>query len=381
MLTLLFTAPANAQSALGFSVDTAGGGLYRSHAPEPYEAFGSLYPSLSLRSGGQRSTFSAAYTYGIERTLKSAGTNSDSHAGSFSFNSQLSPRMKLGLSDSYLKTTNPNAFFAIRAVIPEDGGPLVFFPIAVDISTATNSSAIDIDYVVNARSNFSVAVSHNLRKYGLVADTLRGTLSNQQSVVATANYERHTSERNAWTVTYSGDYSIFREFDSAQSHVLSLGFSRSLTPTTKLSITGGAASVIANEDSNAGYTTYTSSARLERETAHGALAIYFERATGRSSGLGSISDTARAGFNYQQTFRTFTAFVDASAFDTKARFGVVDQTTGASAAASLGVPLSRSTHLRIGGQYQHYGRSANFGFTEGRVFVSLSYSKPTLWRF
>jgi hypothetical protein len=342
-------------------------------------AFGAVNPSITLSTGGPRTAFNAAYMFGLDRGGQNSTGNSYSHSVSMGLSKTLSPRWKAGLSGSHLTTSNPSVFFALVGIVPERN-LMVFSPVAVNLQTTNNSAQANLSYSRNERSSYSFSVTHSLRNYGSGVNGLGGTLSNQQSVGLQGILSQRSSERDTWTLNYGGEYQMFNSFGSTQTHGMSLGFSRALTPRVNLNVSAGA-STVAGGGVASGYTTYNSSARLERSLPRNTMALYFSRDAGRSSGLGSVADTRRAGFNLGQTFRTLTTFVDASVFDTQDRSVNANNVKGASFVASLGSPISRSMQLRVSTQFQRYNASsAVLGFTEKRIFLSLSYSNPALWR-
>ena len=120
---------------------------------------------------------------------------------------------------------------------------------------------------------------------------------------------------------------------------------------------------------------------LEERLRKAAISIYFVQLGGDASGLGSISDTRRAGFNVRFDSKRATLFMDVSAFDTKGTLDNVYDTRGAAVSASVGLPLNRTFSLNAGAQYQRYDHTADFGFEQKRLFVSLRMETPAFWRF
>ncbi|HEX4996908.1 MAG TPA: hypothetical protein VFY29_01700 [Terriglobia bacterium] len=381
LLVLSFAGRAAAQtSTVGASVNMVGGASDpHTSGPGTFSAFGAVYPSVTLSTVGQKSSFGAGYTFGFDRSGSSLAQSSNSHAATAQFTSQATPRWTLRFSESYELTKNASAFYALQAVIPEGGSGLVFYPVALRLSTATNTAGADVSYTASEKSSWSFGGTHSLRNYGASAGGVHGTLSNQQTVQGHGSYSRQVSERSAWTIRYTGEYSTFRDFNAAQSHMVSLQFSRRLTPNVTLNLSGGG-SRVASVGTTSGYSSYDVSGSLERTLKNASYTIYFTRETGRSSGLGSISDTERAGFSLRRDARAVLIFVDVGAFDTRGRFENVVRTVGGSAAASVGARLSRYAYFRVGSQFQRYGQSAEFSFSEQRIFASLQFNNPTLWR-
>jgi hypothetical protein len=103
------------------------------------------------------------------------------------------------------------------------------------------------------------------------------------------------------------------------------------------------------------------------------LALYYTQSSGESSGLGSISDTRKAGFSMSRSGKTATAFIDISAFETRGRLDNTFSARGVAGTVSIGVPLTRTLSVAGGAQYQQYDHTSAFNFSQKRVFFSLRY--------
>jgi hypothetical protein len=75
------------------------------------------------------------------------------------------------------------------------------------------------------------------------------------------------------------------------------------------------------------------------------------------------------------------AVVNVSAFETRGRLDNGFSARGLQGAAMLGVPLTRTLSMMGGAQYQQYDHASPYSFAQKRVFISLRYSNPNLFRF
>src|SRR5207253_7918948 len=128
---------------------------------------------------------------------------------------------------------------------------------------------------------------------------LRGILSDQQRIAGNVTYTRRTSERNSWTLNYAGAYYSFRDFQGSNTHAVTVGYSRSLSPTLTLRLAAGP-SFVRNSSNN--YAAYDTSVSLLKLLKPNLVSLYYSYASGVGSGLGSISDTQRAGFGFSRPF-------------------------------------------------------------------------------
>ena len=152
-----------------------------------------------------------------------------------------------------------------------------------------------------------------------------------------------------------------------------------MNPTLTLYVAAGPSFV---QNSGNSYATYDASVRLLKLLKPNLVSLYYSYASGEGTGLGSISDTQHAGFGFSRPVRKkISLSLDLSGFQSHGRLGNAYGTRGASGAATVGVALNKTMSLNVGGQYQRYDQAAIFGFQDRRLFVSLRFLTPELWRF
>ena len=347
----------------------------------PLKFFYSAYPSITMTSTGARSALNASYTFGIDRTHTSLKATSQSHAVSVGFSRPLSPRWNINLSESFEQTADATTFNALSGVTPApQNAPFLFYPVAVRLSARTNAVNIGGGYTLSERSSFSMSASHNLRNYGSDS-SFRGSLSDQHSFSGNVTYARKTGPNETWSVGYSGTRSSFSDFENASSHAARMGYSNQIAPDLTFQLTAGA-SRVKSLASAGSYTGYNSSAGLQKTLfANSSLSLNYSQNSGASSGLGSISDTRTAGVSLRHDFSASSVAVNLALFDADGTLNNPHGTRGISATASIAAPVTRKLSVVGGGAYQRYTGSSVFGFTQKRLFVSLRYIEPNLWRF
>jgi hypothetical protein len=344
--------------------------------------YSEVYPALEMRSTGEGDAISASYAFGYHRTITGSPYNSKSHVASVAYSTTLSPAWKLNVSDSFQMTSDLIGFNSTRGDIsPIGGSSFLFAPVSTGRSTRTNTAAMGAEYRWSGKSTLSFNAANSVLNYGDNTG-FNGVLSNQQRLSTTVTYAQRVSQRSSWTAGYTGTVVTFQDFDTTTTHAASLGYLQQLGHDLTLQVSGGPSYVQSGQLSN-NYTGYNSAASLQQVIKKkNTMSVYYSYLTGSSSGLGSVSDTRSAGFGWTRLVgREMTVYANLSAFDSKSRSGNIYNTRGFSAAATFGMPITRELSLNAGGQYQQYDQSSPFGFNQKRIFISLRYNAPELWKF
>ena len=126
---------------------------------------------------------------------------------------------------------------------------------------------------------------------------------------------------------------------------------------------------------------YNASAILRKRGETHALTLFYREDSGEPSGLGSASDTRRAGVSFDRSGRGLNAFLDLSVFDAGGRLDNPYRTRGVSGSATIGYGLTDTVSVHVGARYQRYTRTSDYGFTQERVFLTFRYDDPDLWSF
>ena len=334
-----------------------------------------------MASTGARSLLNASYSYGFNRGKSHQSFKQDSHSASINFSAPLTPEWKISVAESFQETSDPASFNALRGVTADLTSPFVFYPVAAQIVSRTNGASLGANYRFTDRSSLVLNVSHFLRTYDTRAKSdISRYLLDQQNVSGTIAYNWQASRRETWSAGYTSSYSSFQSFDNTYStDTLDVGYANEIKPGLKFDLTVG----LANTRSQlaGSYIGYNTSATLQETVKANAFTLFYTQTSGQTSGLGSLSDTRFAGLSWNHRTPSLSEFVDISWFDTRGILGNSFSSSGFSAAANIGMPLSRKWSLQGGGQYQRYDNKSAFGFNQKRLFVSLRYTDPALWTF
>jgi hypothetical protein len=386
---LLFAAALQAQQrnyVFGTSTDLATGSansgrtnvVQQTH-DEPLKFFYSVYPSLTMAATGGHSSLTASYVFGFEQMQTSPKSNSQSHGSTIALSSILNQKWNIKLSDSFEQTTDATTFNGIRGVtVADEGFRFLFYPVTTHLRTRSNLANFAVAYAVSDTSGLSFNAAHSYRTYGAREELFRRELPDQQVVSGTVMFTKRTSLYAAWTIAYRGDFSTFADFQNARTYGIDGGYSNRIAPDLTFGVTIGAARVNNSIDS---YIGYNASANLQKKIGRNSFRINYAQTSGQASGLGSTSDNRSAGLAIAHEFRGANLFTDISAFDVRGTLDNSLNTRGVSGTASLAIPLISKLSIVGGAQYQRNTGTALYDFTQKRVFLSLRYTEPNLWRF
>jgi hypothetical protein len=384
VLTFAVSAQAQRRYSLGASINLTGGGTNTLNgfglSPVPTQKFLAFYggfPTITLTTGGEHSMLDASYSYGYERSGKDL--NQQSHAGTFSLSKTLNPRWTTSLSDSFMSSTNAFAFNALRNVFSDPTTTIFeFSPVTSQITSRSNSASLTGSDQYTDRSSLSFSLSHHILDYGSANGSLGLALLNQQGITGNIGYNHKTGPHETWTLGYNATYSTFSQSENAFSQSAVAGYSNNIFRDFTLSMTVG---ISETSEGNAGSSTgLNSSASVGRTIGkNNSFQLHFTQTSGGASGLGTLSNMREAGVSLNHLGRHTSELVDVSAFDSHGILGNTLSQRAAMATASLGLVLSKQWSAQVGGTYQAYDHTSNFGFTQKSAFVSLRYTNPNLW--
>jgi len=376
-------------NSLGVSVDVVGGRsnsllgstLGSSGSSKQFFFYGT-YPSIALVSTGRRSAANVSYAFGLNRTTSGDNLHSHSHNASLKWSLILSPRWKVSASDSFQVTDDSATFNGLRGIAPPvDDFRFVFSPVAAQLTTRTNSAGVDVERTLDSKASLRISGSHSLLLYGSGQEaTTIGSLSDQQRVTGGMTYNRRVGAHDTWGLSYRITYFDFATFENSASQVGAVTYSTQLGRDLTLQMSVGA-SQLKYLNTQQTFVGFDASTSLQKNIRDNSLTLYYSQNSNDSSGLGSISNTRQAGFSLGRNAKRATAFVSISAFETRGQLGNDLSARGLQAAASMGIPLTRTVSMQGGAQYQVYDHTSPFAFDQKRIFVSLRYNNPNLVRF
>ena len=369
---------------IGPSINVVGGGDNAPAAAAGFtrdrqlQYFYGVFPSLTLVSTRATSSFNASYAFGTQWTETSPRSRSDSHSGAISLTQALTRRWNVTLSDSFALTSDITSFNAFRGVTPPPEDVLYLFdPVAFDLLTRTNRVAISLAYALSPRSTISFNGEHNLRTFE--GDLFRGDLSDQQAASAGFSFSRQTRARETWSFGFASGANFYQDFDDSNSHTAFLGYSNEIAADLFFDVTGGVSRVDGRASGD--YVGFNTSVRLSKTLENELFSIFYNQATGQQGGLGSTSDTRSVGATMDRAFGGASLLMSVSGFETRGTLDNPHDNRGVSAVMTVGFPLAETVSVEGGGQFQRYTTASAFGFTQRRIFVSLNFSDPDLWRF
>jgi hypothetical protein len=348
-------------------------------ATKPLYFYGA-YPTLNLTSAGAHSVISGAYSLGMNRDETVSSGTLTSHSLLMTYSATLSKNFKIAASDSAQRTDDSGTFGAFRATTPApEDLHFVFNPVAAGLTTTSNNATFGVEYTIDDKSSLSFSGSHRVLSYSN-AQTLSSTLSNQQGMSGNMTYNRKTGANETWSVKYGVSYFDFASFQNSLTQSGQVGYSTRFGRDIDMHLSVGA-SQTQEVVSHLNYVGYTTSASLGKTLQNNQFSLFYNQISGDSSGLGSISNTRQVGFSLSRAQKNVAIVLNVSAFDTS---GILDNTLnarGVQGAATLGIPLTRTWSVRAGGQIQEYDHTSAIGLSQKRVFLSLYYSNPDLFRF
>ncbi len=389
MLALPMSALAERKYTVGTQLDFAAGGTNRPavsgidqiQIPREFASFYAYYPSIQLKSTGERSVFEASYVYGHYRANTDLDFESESHAVEAKYKVSVNRRLSIRLDESFETTPDFTTTEALRGIIwTGTEFRFLYYPVAVQRSSQSNYVNGGLEYDLSKKSSLDFSVSHSLRNYE-DNPLFRGRLSDQYRLQGKMRFRRKLDERRSWSLEYSAAHQDFRDFENARIHTVSALYSHQLSPTLSVNFSGGP-SYVETLASNRNYLGYSAYISLQKLIAPNRLSLYYSHDTGGSSGLGSVSEIDHAGLGLvRRLSRKSSITVDLSLFESRGRVDNPYKFRGASASASFGLALSNKLSMNWGAHYQRHDQTTVFRIEERRFFISMRYHAPELLRF
>jgi hypothetical protein len=351
--------------------------------PKSFFTYYGVYPSVTMSSIGANSAFAASYAFGLNRIKADTNFNSASHSASINFTNAPAPKWKLHLADMAEATSDATTFNSLGGSTPSNESfRFIFYPVAAQVLTLSNSANVVLDYQLNGKSALSLIGSHTIRSYRN-GQSVSASLSNQQLSSGGIAYKWRPNEHEEWSFGYTGAYAYFKNFEDIRSDTARVGYSNQFAPGLNLEISAGASENRTQKTADR-YIGYNSSVSLRKVLSSNSLqgnsfALYYGQDSGQSTGLGSVSNIRRAGLSLHHDNKSFSISGDASVFDARGTLGNTLNLRGALGTATVGIPLTRTLAVQVGGQYQHYSQTTLFGFTQKLIFFSLKYTNSHLW--
>jgi hypothetical protein len=368
-------------------VDVTGGlesyptnnGLPGQTTEAPVDPFYGVLPSITLSSRTARSELTATYGFGFTRYATELPRNTMTHNVYVSISRQLSPRWNMSLNEGYTQTNDLYSYYALLGVeLVEEGMVFYFSPVATNQTVRTNTLGASFQHDFSARSSLSFNGQYTLGSYANVSNLVG--LSDQNTFSGGVTYTRRISERLSWNLAYSGSYFTYDKFASAISNNVSFGIEYTIAKGTIVSASGGPAQT-KNLNLDVDNTNFYATGSLTKEVKGNNLHFTLSQGNTASSGVGTVSSTRSAAAGVSRALgRRVGIFADASLYEGRGIVGNPFNTKGMSATGNVSFQIARNLSLRTGVHFQRYTQPAPYAFTQKRLFASLSYSQPNLYR-
>jgi len=341
----------------------------------------SLFPSLSFSSTGPSSQLQFHYGLGVNRFDSRSELNHESHRLGAQFVAQLTSRLSMSLLDTFRKSPDFSAasIFSGIGFDPTRGFFLDFDTVAVRRDSTANSAVLKFDYTLNPHSSLSFGGGHSFRVFE-DAPGFQNGFSDQNRFDAFVRYNRQLSAKTSWSAGIASYHYDFKDFENVRTFEASFGLSHELSPRLSLNIGVGPSFVDALQggDDNFGYNLKASlSKTLDRDT----ISIRYNRRSGASSGVGSVSNTHHLSLQYRRIWGRLALDANVSAYDTSRLVDNPVSTQGYSAGLTASWAISEHWAISLGGSLLDQAGDSDLGLQRNRVFVSMRYNLPDFWRF
>jgi hypothetical protein len=371
---------------VGVNADLTGGGADRgipvTHVAGNADTFGPFmgtYPSIAFNVSGEHATLNSSYGFGYERYFTDPSYYNQSHHATLAFSSSLGPRWSLSLTDTFSNTSDISSYrFLSGTTVDPEQFQFAFTPVFAQ-SNQSNTASLGLSRALNKRSSLTINGSYSTLNYPGGQLTTAGILSDQKRISGTVAYVR-TGEHYSWTIGYSGARFNFAAFQNSFDHSAIVTYSYKFSPKTSLQLSAGPSYLQSLENIKTPLGV-TANVTLNRMVQKGSFAFTVSQTGGGTSGLGSVSTFREALLNMTHTFGKFTTVsANVSGFNTTGLQLNPVSARGIAAGGNIGFALDRYWSLNGGGQYQHYEGYNTPGYDQKRIFASLRYSNPELWR-
>ena len=349
------------------------------------------YPTLQFNSIGPRSQFGLTYSYGYNGIESDLDLDSQSHGAGLNWAFK-SERLDVTLTNNFRKAPDFSTFNFFRGILFTPEG--IFFDyetVALRRDSYNNNATFSLQYRTGEHTSLSFNVGHSFRQY---EDSLVGSfrLPDQNQLRAGSSFTWHVSDRSDFDLGYNYDQFDYKGgfYENGFNHDLTAGFNFQFSDTVSLRL-GGGPSYTGQFSTSLSYWGYNANFSVSKQFEDETISVYYTRRNGASIGVGSVSKTHRAGFNFNRRFGSLTTLtIGLSAFDTERALDNQFDLRGYSASAVIGFNLTRNWMLNFGASYNKQEEDSPFTDTElnpfqnfdrRRIFVSFRFLIPEFGRF
>jgi hypothetical protein len=339
-------------------------------------------PSFKFSTIGRRSQLDLDYGFLWEHFMaQGGGVDTTFHILDANFSSKLGQRVNLKLSDRFHTSPNLPAYYLSQSIIPSaEGFGYVFEPMVARQSYTSNHADVALEVGIGARSSLNFGASTAFRKYESYR-SFDGYLSDQVRIEGTFGYSHRASDHTAWKLEYRIYENRFNDFSNAYTQVVLMGLSHRPSPTVSLSFEAGPA-YTRGEAVQGSYVGYHLHAAAGKTLGANQFSIFYTHRSGDSTGYGSVSNIQTAGLGFMRGFgRRASLSANISLFDGKGSLDNPYDARGYYGSAMFALLLSRHWAWVFGATYRKNDHTNVSNFDQKRIYMSIRFQAPELWRW
>jgi hypothetical protein len=363
------------------SPNVGGGSLSQSFGG--VEPFIGTYPSISFKARKEHSSLESRYGFGYDRNYTDPRYETTSHSANVTFSTELGPKWKFNLSDSFSMTSDIASYNLLSGSSAQnaqsDQFQFAFTPVFAQ-SNRSNSASASLDRTLNQKSALILTGTYSTLEYPNSTAQSAGVLSDQQRIATNVRYA-YSRQHDKWSFGYTGTSLNFAASPDSFNHSAAVGYTHQFSPALSIQLEAGPSYVASSEELESPLGTNIT-AVVRREIPKGFFSLRLGQTTGDTSGLGTVSDYQEVALNFSRTIgRRTTISADVSGFHSQELQANPLSARGYAAGGNIALSLGRDWSMNWGGQYQRYEGSNTSQYDQKRIFASLRYSNPDLWRF
>jgi hypothetical protein len=393
VLSLIFIACAGAAHAerrytLGSQLNFVAGGtnqqtLSSIQFQKGLAPFYGFYPTVDILSAGQTTQVNLSYSALLERYVGDQSFTSNSNLARVGFLKK-GQRYKLEFNASFSDSPEDLLINVITGTVPEANGfRFLFQPSRTQSSRQAIYGGAGTEVTLSERSYLSfdfLAASLNYYDINAPPNTDPNSLLflDQIRKEGRLGYAYKLDGSHVASVHYIYTDTSFGGHGIGKTQGVAFTYATQINPALQFTVTGGPAFLSGRlEPVSVGY---IAAARVMRRLGSSNLAAYYNHGSGDGTGLGSLSNIHSTGFNMSSPLsRKIAIGVGISSFIGAGGSGV-GRYTGVYSAADLSYELGRRWYVSLGGEYRFNSNNSPLDQDFKRIFVSLRFRAPDLWR-
>ncbi len=336
-------------------------------------------PTLVADIKGAHHTGQLFYSLGVNRFPSESDLNYESHQFGGSLDSQLSNKLRLTLSEQFIKSPDFQQATLLQGIsVTPEGLFFDFENVLLREKSYANIAVVETGYQLSPASELSAGVRHRLRRFSAPRESIR--FSDQDSVYAHLQFRKDIEKETSWDLRYTFSQHQFQDFEDAGGHSVSLGLSHQMSPHVSLRL--GAGPSIGTSTNGQRVEGYNAEFRIAYAREEDGVSLSYYRDNGATTGLGSISQTHGISVNFHKAlWRNAILRAGLLAHESTPLFDNPVETQGYSANLVLALPLKGGWSFRVGGSHANQQGTQTYEFDRTRVFVGFRYDLPGFLRF